>query len=473
MGSLHRSAPDIVFNLVEAIGADAGMHPLAAGLFEAAGYPFTGSGWGALFSTADKRIAKAVLAARGIPTPPWTSYPEERAFRRPPGSRLQGARLNASCKKEKAKMHFPVIVKPACEDASIGITDGSVIRDERLFPKTLPSVYRRLGRKPLIIEQFIEGREFNVSIIGRREKPEVLPPAEMLFANWPGGGLKPRIVNYKAKWRPGAFEYKNTVRTFKPAEAPLEEIRRICLACWEAFGLAGYARVDLRLDEKNGPFVIDVNPNPCIAPSAGFIAAAEEAGYTKKETVKMILEAALPPPAIMQSKKQKARSEEKATRLSYRKTPVPEDRKTLERLLARTGAFDNREIRVALELFDDRLLKGAGSEYMFLFCETGGKAAGYACYGPITMTSGRFDLYWIAVEAGRQRKGIGSSLLQKAEAEMARLGAKYVYAETASKRQYAPTRRFYRKNGYSMVARVPEYYAPGDDKLIFMKPLEK
>ncbi len=454
---LRRFSPDVIFNLVEAIGTDAGMHPLAAGLLEAAGLPFTGAGCNALFITTDKRATKAILAARGIPTAKCAVYPAE--VKKP----VPGYGLN-----------FPVIVKPACEDASVGITDDSVIRDERSLLKALPSIHRHLGGKPLLIEEFIDGREFNVSVIGRRGRPEVLPPAEMLFADWPRG--KPRIVNYQAKWHPDAFEYKNTVRTFKPADAPIGEIKRICLACWEAFGLSGYARVDLRLDEKNRPFVMEVNANPCIAPFSGFISAVREAGYTEKDAVRMILDAALPAGGGGQKRgmprlRKNAKSRKTERALSFRKEPVPEDRKAIEKLLAGTKAFHKREIEVAIELLDDRLEKGEGSEYIFLFCETGGRLAGYVCYGPITMTKGRFDLYWIAVEASMQGRGIGAALLRKAEGEMARLGCRHVYAETASKKQYALTRQFYRKNGYSFVALVPEYYAADDDKLIFMKTL--
>ena len=476
LSSLRRFAPDAVFNLVEEIGADTRLHPLAAGLLEAAGYHFTGGGWSALFATTDKRVAKAMMAANGIPTSPWVSYPED--------------------KNRKQKLAFPVIIKPACEDASIGITDESIVPDERSLLKALPSIYKRLGRKPLLIEQFIDGREFNVSIIGRHENPEVLPPAEMLFKNWPSAGGKPRIVNYAAKWQPDAFEYQNTVRTFSlkfkkddTKTKTLEEIKRICLACWEAFGLSGYARVDLRLDKENRPFVMEVNSNPCISPGSGFLSAARRAGYTKKDAVRMIIEAALSDrteskvkpkkrfrPVFIRKKIKSGRNDgfkSPSPQLSFRKSPVPEDKKTLEKLLAGTRAFQRHEVRVALELLDDRLEMGEKSEYMFLFAETGGRMAGYVCYGPITMTRGRFDLYWIAVEAGMRHRGAGSVLLRKAEAEMEALGAKYVYVETASKEKYLPTRQFYLKNNYTMVARVPEYYARGDDKLIFMKRIGK
>ncbi len=482
---IGRFAPDVIFNLVEAIGANTAMHPLAAGLLEAAGFPFTGARCNALFLTTDKRATKTILAANGIPTAKWVAYPPDGPgasypTSRPasrvlfPGGGSDGGGLNGAFR----NLNFPVIVKPACEDASIGITDDSVMRDERALSRALPSIYTRLGGKPLLIEEFIDGREFNVSIIERRGKPKILPPAEMLFANWPPG-KKPRIVNYKAKWHPDAFEYKNTVRTFKPVNAPVEEIRQICLACWQALGLTGYARVDLRLDEKNRPFVMEVNANPCIAPFSGFISAVKMAGYTEKDAVGMILEAALPAKAAGKKQKQKPGRQRKPAAkkiirgIRFRSEPVPEDRKAIKKILAGTKAFHRREIEVALELLDDRLSKGFDSEYMFLFCEIGGKTAGYVCYGPITMTKGRFDLYWIAVDVSAQGKGIGSALLKKAEAEMARLGCRHIYAETASKKEYALTREFYRKSGYSFVALVPEYFAPDDDKLIFMKTLKQ
>ncbi len=466
LGKIGRAAPDVIFNLVESVGEKTELHPVAAGVFEAAGYPFTGAGYAALHSTTDKRLSKTLLAARDIPTAKWASYdPTDR-------SGLPGL----------DDLEFPVIVKPACEDASIGITDESVIRSKKVLLQRLPRICGDLGKKPLIVEEFIDGREFNVSMIELGGRPKVLPPAEMLFANWPAG--KPRIVNYKAKWHPDAFEYVNTVRTFKPENAPLEEIRRICLACWDAFGLSGYARVDMRLDARNRPFVMEVNANPCIAPFSGFIQAVKYAGHSEKDAVRIMLESAVrgsrkavntgaPLKAADRAgtvKDQKIKiKRKKIKKISFREEPVPADRKRLKELLTSTGAFYKREIDVAIELLDDRLEKGGKSEYIFLFCEVDGKTAGYVCYGPITMTRGRFDLYWIAVDACMQGLGVGSALLLEAERKMAALGCRHIYVETASKKKYAPTREFYRKNGYCFTALVPEYYAPGDDKLIFMK----
>jgi ribosomal protein S18 acetylase RimI-like enzyme len=157
--------------------------------------------------------------------------------------------------------------------------------------------------------------------------------------------------------------------------------------------------------------------------------------------------------------------------IAFRTEPRTEDRAPIRALLGSSGFFHPWEIDVALELIDDRLAKGAASEYLFLFADAGDTIAGYACYGPVTMAQGRFELYWIAVDDARRGQGIGRLLLERAEAHMRELGGKYVYSETSSRQRYRPTREFYRKQGYREVARVPLFYADDDDKVIFMKTL--
>jgi D-alanine-D-alanine ligase len=157
--------------------------------------------------------------------------------------------------------------------------------------------------------------------------------------------------------------------------------------------------------------------------------------------------------------------------IAFRAEPLENDRAEIRSLLRSSGFFHPREIDVAIELIDDRLVKGTASEYLFLFAESGDRIAGYVCYGPITMTEGRFELYWIAVDASRRGKGIGKLLLGRAEAHMRELGCKYVYSETSSRDIYRSTREFYRKQGFREVARVPLFYADADDKVILMKTL--
>ena len=155
----------------------------------------------------------------------------------------------------------------------------------------------------------------------------------------------------------------------------------------------------------------------------------------------------------------------------FRTEPVEEDKAEIRSLLQSSSFFHPWEIEVAIELIEDRLAKGTASEYLFLFAEAAGKIAGYACYGPVSMAKGRFELYWIAVDASRRGHGIGKLLLGRAEAHMRKLGGKYVYSETSSRALYRPTQEFYHKQGFREVARVPFFYADDDDKVIFMKAL--
>lgn len=157
--------------------------------------------------------------------------------------------------------------------------------------------------------------------------------------------------------------------------------------------------------------------------------------------------------------------------VSFRTEPREGDRSRIRGLLSATGFFHEREIDVAIELIDDRLAKGASSEYLFVFADIEGEPAGFTCYGPITTTENRFDLYWIAVRPDLQGKGFGTLLLREAERRMRALQGRYVFAETSSRDIYEPTRRFYLGQGFREVARVPHFYADGDGKVIFSKDL--
>ncbi len=157
--------------------------------------------------------------------------------------------------------------------------------------------------------------------------------------------------------------------------------------------------------------------------------------------------------------------------IAFRTEPRAQDRAQIRALLGSSGFFHPWEMDVAIELIDDRLAKGTASEYLFLFADAGDTIAGYACYGPVTMAQGRFELYWIAVDDARRGQGVGRLLLERAEAHMRELGGRYVYSETSSRELYRPTREFYLNQGYREVARVPLFYADDDDKVIFMKTL--
>jgi ribosomal protein S18 acetylase RimI-like enzyme len=134
--------------------------------------------------------------------------------------------------------------------------------------------------------------------------------------------------------------------------------------------------------------------------------------------------------------------------------------------------FSASEVDIAGELVTERLTKGIRSGYHFILAERGPTLSGYACYGLIEGTQGSFDLYWIAVTPDEQRKGLGAQVYARAEAAMRKAGAKHIYVDTSSSDRYAPTRGFYQRMGFVEEARLPDFYGPGDGKVIYVKSLE-
>jgi ribosomal protein S18 acetylase RimI-like enzyme len=164
-----------------------------------------------------------------------------------------------------------------------------------------------------------------------------------------------------------------------------------------------------------------------------------------------------------------SQSNAKPRPLTFRAEVRPDDAEAVARLVAGTGFFNPAEIQVAEALVRERLAKGAGSGYEFVFCESGGRLLGYACYGAIAGTQASHDLYWIVVEARAQGQGIGKALLAETEARIRQAGGRRVYVETSSRAQYAPTRAFYERAGYCREALLVDFYAPGDGKVIYVK----
>ena len=151
---------------------------------------------------------------------------------------------------------------------------------------------RRFPGQPLLVEHLLPGREFNIAMLAGPNGPEVLPPAEMTFVDFPAD--RPRILGWEAKWVESSFAYRHTVRQFLDAreERLARELAAIAAAAWQACGVAGYARVDVRADEDGTPCVLEVNANPCLSPDAGFAAATARAGLSPDQVVARILDAA-------------------------------------------------------------------------------------------------------------------------------------------------------------------------------------
>ena len=161
-----------------------------------------------------------------------------------------------------------------------------------------------------------------------------------------------------------------------------------------------------------------------------------------------------------------------AAERQLRETLRAADIAAVRNLVLTTGFFSSAEVEIAAELVEETLSSQAASGYRFLLLEQHGMLVGYTCYGEIPGTAGSYDLYWIVVAPGQQGQGRGRWLLDTTEARISALGGRLIYAETSSRAQYAPTRRFYEGAGFHEVARLPDYYAPGDGKVIYAKSLQ-
>jgi ribosomal protein S18 acetylase RimI-like enzyme len=163
----------------------------------------------------------------------------------------------------------------------------------------------------------------------------------------------------------------------------------------------------------------------------------------------------------------------KAAGVRYRTRPRPSDLPALRRLVAETGVFYPEERRIALELLEERLRRGAKSGYEFLLAERAGRLLGYCAWGQVPLTRQSYDLYWIAVAPDCQGQGLGQAIMSRAERGVARRGGGTLYIETSSRAVYARTRRFYRDAGYREAARLRDFYAPGDHKVVFCKTIRR
>jgi D-alanine-D-alanine ligase len=265
----------VVCNLLEAPPGRPQLHAAATAVLELLGLPFTGSSAGALWLTTDKLATRGVLAAAGLPV-------------------AGGGRLDPDRAAVLDRVPPPWILKPAWEDASVGLEGNPVCADRAQAIARARALSDRFPGQPILAEHFLPGREFNVSLLAGAHGPEALPVAEIAFVDFPQD--VPALVGYEAKWAAGSFEETHTVRRFPSDEDAglLERLGRLALACWDACSLAGYARVDLRLDERGAPVILEVNTNPCLAADAGFMAAAARAGMAANAVVGRILEAVRP-----------------------------------------------------------------------------------------------------------------------------------------------------------------------------------
>jgi D-alanine-D-alanine ligase len=260
LDALDAFKPDLAFNCAEGFRGDCGLDYVLATALEAARVAYTGSPPEALLVTRDKALSKKVLAWHNLRVPGFVTFH--------PGTPLRAPE----------RLVYPLIVKPVAEDASAGIARASVVRDERELADRVAFIQATFAQ-PAIAEEFIEGRELYVGVIGNGETLEVLPVVEMVFdkeKNPP----EERIATKHAKWHDGYRERRGIRNQFaRPiAQSAREEIERLCRTAAQALHLRDYARFDLRLTDDQEVWLIEANANPYISWGHDMANAAEKRG---------------------------------------------------------------------------------------------------------------------------------------------------------------------------------------------------
>lgn len=268
---INSFAPDIIFNFVEAVEGISSYEYCMAGLFELLGFEYTGCRPTSLGNCLNKERTKDILRSFNINTPVSLTLK--------PGTRFT---------QKDIRLKYPIILKLLREDASIGISEFSVVKNYKELRKQflfLSNTYHQ----EIILEEYIKGRELNVGILGGNP----LPVSEISFEGLPS--KFPRIVTYDGKWIADSVYYNHT-KPVCPAplkDRTLKRINKVAAAAFEALKCRDYARVDIRLDAKGVPHVIEVNPNPDISNDSGFARASKVSGMNHGELLNTIANFAL------------------------------------------------------------------------------------------------------------------------------------------------------------------------------------
>lgn len=263
--------PDVIVNFIESVEGITNYEYCVAGLFELLGYQFTGNTSTTLGNCLNKERTKIFLSSHKISTPKF--------YVLQPNQKINPKSIN---------LQFPIIMKLDEEDASIGISEFSVVKNFKELKKHFTFLSETYNKR-ILLEEYIEGREINVAILDGK----VLPLSEIDFTGLPAG--LPKIVTYEGKWIEGS-EYYNFTKPICPAKLNKQiklKIEKIAIQAYNIMNCRDYARVDIRLSKNNIPYVIEVNPNPDISPDSGFVRASNAAGISYAELLKRITNFAL------------------------------------------------------------------------------------------------------------------------------------------------------------------------------------
>jgi D-alanine-D-alanine ligase len=273
--ALRTDPPGLVFNLVESFRGKSALDSNVTAILNLLDLRYTGSSPSGLLLAGDKSLATKLLRANGVKTP-------------------ESATLFRGSVESAGKLKFPLIVKPPQEDASIGITNRSVVSDLQELFTQLDALHGEYA-SPILVEEFVEGREFYVGVLGNAQ-PQPLPVVEMDFTGFPAD--KPRIASWAAKWgddgdEEGA-EFENTKSVFPEGldEDLVERLNAVAVDAFQALRLRDYARVDMRASGNGDIYVLEINPNCYLEKNAEFARAAAKDGLDYDALIARIVELA-------------------------------------------------------------------------------------------------------------------------------------------------------------------------------------
>ena len=272
ISGLWRRRPDLVFNLMEMFGENVFGDIPVAGVLDLLGLKYTGSGPGELYLSQDKGLTKKLLAFEDILYPRFLVFSRQQAF------------------ETGGNLRMPLFVKPLRSDASLGIGGKSLVHDAVQLMERVAFIRKELNDSALA-EEYIEGREFFVGVMGNAQ-PKPLPPVEVDFTGFPEGA--PKVLDSKAKWDERSKEYKGTKSVLANLPDELRaRLQKVAVDAYRALRVRDYGRVDLRLTDTGEIYVLEVNASCYLEKSSEFAMAAEAAGIKYPELIERIVQLAL------------------------------------------------------------------------------------------------------------------------------------------------------------------------------------
>jgi D-alanine-D-alanine ligase len=269
---LTRPRPDLVFNLMEMFGKNIRGDVHVAGLLDMLGLRHTGGGGGEFYLQQDKALAKQLLDFEGVSYPDFTVFPRETSM------------------ETSGRLQMPLFVKPLRGDASIGINGNSLVHNAKDMMERVTDIHQKV-KDSALVEEYIEGREFYVGVLGNDE-PLAFPPVELDFSGLPVG--RPHFLDRKAKWVQTSREYRGTRAVLADLPEPLAaKLKKVSLKAARALRVRDYGRVDLRLTPENQVYVIEVNASCYLERSSEFASAAAAAGIDYPTLINRIADLAM------------------------------------------------------------------------------------------------------------------------------------------------------------------------------------